>query len=208
MNRVIATIVVPSVFFLLTAGFTLVGSDALAQDTARVANPSDGVCSSGGSCFAKKISLGGKDLPLRGVSLFEYYGFDVYSGAFYADPETNSIDKALEDRPKYLVLEYHRKLERQNFIDNTEFILEKNKEISLPKVRTEMDSLYKLYTDVKQGDRYALGYESGKGMTLYLNGVAQGTILGVDFQKACYSIWISRYSVGKDFTAELLGLKK
>lgn len=178
--------------------------DALAQGAP--ASPAATSCIAG-ACFAKAVSVGGQTLPLKGVSLFEYFRIDLYSGALYITPEVSSIEGALGPVAKRLVLHYHRGLTKANFIESSEKMLAKYPEVSIESIRKELDTLYTLYTDVSPGDRYALEYVPGVGTTLYLNDVAQGTIPGDAFQKAYFSIWLSKYSVSDSFTDELLGIK-
>ena len=166
------------------------------------------VCA-GDACFEKSIVVDGVELPLQGVALFEYWGFDVYSSAFYAPAGTSSIDQALDPKvPKYLVNHYHRKLERQNIEDNSEHILKENPKLSLSALRDRLKVLYKSYTDVKEGDKYAMTYLPGKGTKFTLNGKETVVIEGGDFQKAYFGIWLSRHSVDEDFTKKLLGQRK
>ncbi len=155
-------------------------------------------------CFPNSVEIAGTKLTLRGISLFTYWGFRVYTGAFYAPPEVRTVNQALSDVPKYLVLHYHRGLEAQNFVDNSEYILKQNPDINMQELRPELQKLYKSYGDVKEGDKYALQYIPGQGTTLTLNGKPQGSFPGTDFQKAYFGIWLSNYSVGKDFTRKLL----
>ncbi len=161
----------------------------------------------GGACFSTEHQVGELTLPLKGVSLFEYWSFDVYSAALYAPAEVKDIKGVLGDVPKYLVLEYHRGLERQNIIDNSEYILEKNPQNNMQSLRDRLKVLYENYNDVKDGDRFSMSYVPGKGTTLYYNGKEKKTLPGVDFQQAYFGIWLSRTSVDEDFTQELLGVK-
>lgn len=161
----------------------------------------------GGACFAAEHKIGDLTLPLKGVSLFEYWSFDVYSAALYAPDEVKDIDGVLGDVPKYLVLEYHRGLEKQNIVDNSEYILKENPKNDMQTLRERLKVLYENYNDVKDGDRFSMSYIPGKGTTLFYNGTEKKTLPGVDFQQAYFGIWLSRASVDEDFTEELLGLK-
>jgi hypothetical protein len=167
----------------------------------------------GGVCFEPEYQLPADDvsetspksLGLRGVSLFEYWSIDVYSAALYTEPEVDTIDEVLGDTPKYLVLSYHRSLEKQNIVDNSEHILKSNPNNNMSALRERLDRLYENYSDVKDGDKFSMSYIPGKGTTLYFNGQPKETFPGVDFQRAYFGIWLSKSSVDEDFTQELLG---
>lgn len=152
-------------------------------------------------CFDSAHELAGKPLPLRGISLFEYWSFDVYTGAFFAP----SADAAVAPVHKKLVLHYHRSIEKEDFIKSTRSLMKKNPAVVLEQIEAECEQLFKLFKSVKAGDRYSIEYEPEKGTTLSLNDKPLGTIAGEKFQAAMFGIWLSKHSVGGKFTEELLG---
>lgn len=158
------------------------------------------------ACFTETVTAGNETLKLRGLSLFEYWAFDIYTGAFYTAQDVQNIDGALSDIPKVLVLDYHHALKASEIIENSEHILKKNPNLNLVALRIRLNQLYQSFKNVTDGDRYTMQYLPGEGTTFYLNGVRQLTIPGSDFQKAYFGIWLSQYSVSKDFTKGLLGL--
>ena len=71
-------------------------SDPVKADTVRV----------DGSVFDRQIRVDGTRLELKGTALQRYLVFiKGYAGAFYL-PENTPGTRALDDVPKYLVLEY------------------------------------------------------------------------------------------------------
>ncbi len=152
-------------------------------------------------CFDRQLAGSEQPLPLRGVSLFEYWSFDVYTGAFYA----KSAAAAVAPVAKKLVLHYHRSIEKEDFIKSTRSMMKKNPAVVLEQIEAECELLFKLFKSVKEGDRYSIEYEPEKGTTLSLNDKPLGTIAGEKFQAAMFGIWLSTHSVGSKFTEELLG---
>ena len=66
--------------------------------------------------------------------------------------------------------------------------------------------MYNAYEDVDKGDRYRLEYTPTNQVTcLYLNNVKKVCESGLDFYRAFFGIWLSNYSVNKEFTDLLLG---
>ena len=157
-----------------------------------------------GACFERQVEVDGQSLSLRGIALFEYWLFDVYTGAFYAPKGVDTIEEALSEVPKYLVLHYHRSLERENFIENSEFMLDKNPNVSEKALEKQLKKLYSAYRSVGKGDRYSLSYTVERGTSLFLNSKEQIRIPGREFQKAYFGIWLSKYSVDSEFTKGLL----
>lgn len=152
-------------------------------------------------CFDEQLVVAGQSLPLRGVSLFEYWSFDVYTGAFYAV----SADAAVAPVAKKLVLHYHRGIEKEDFIKSTRSMMKKNPAVALDQIAAECEQLFTLFKSVKEGDRYSIEYNPEKGTTLSLNDKALGTIAGEKFQAAMFGIWLSNHSVDSKFTDALVG---
>lgn len=162
------------------------------------------VCTGSDACFEQRISIEGKELDLQGVSLFRYWGFRVYSAAFYSESKVTSIEDALAPARKYLVLRYHRSLGKKDIIENSDYILNKNPSNSLKDLKEKLDLLYAAFQDVNDGDRFALSYVPKNGTTLYFNGIQKVTIPGENLQRAYFGIWLSSHSVDKGFTERLL----
>lgn len=155
------------------------------------------------TCFQSQSGFSPSPLPIRGAALFRYWSFHVYTAALYAPDGVTSRKELLGDVPKVLVLHYHRKLTRENIVENSEIILKRNPDIRLESIRPELERLYALYRDVEPGDRYALSYTPGRGTVLYLNGAEQGVFKGKEFAHAYFGIWLSDYSVKDEFTKKL-----
>ena len=187
---------------LKTVGCLVLGASVWLE--ALAAMPKAKVCREG-ACFSSRQAIGGTEVPLKGTALLEYLFFDVYSAAFYAEPSIDSSEEALASGRKAIVVQYHRRLEREEFIKSTEELLQNNPTVEVKEIRDELQQLYRMYRDVEAGDRYVAEYVTGHGTTLRLNGMKQGTIPGEKFQRAYFGIWLSRYSVNQEFTEQLLG---
>jgi hypothetical protein len=161
-------------------------------------------------CFAPSIELGGETLSLRGFSTFRYWGLRVYTGALYAPPSAQSRDAVRGETRKKLVLCYHRSLSPDQFQEKSQEVLEDTPGIELTALEPHLSALNKSYVEVKEGDRYAITYEPSSGtMKLVFNEREPGlvTIQSRSFAKTYFGIWLSEYSVGNQFTAELFGEK-
>lgn len=154
-------------------------------------------------CFAPQTIVGEEPVKLQGISLFEYWSFDVYTGAFYS--AGRGVDAALAPLAKKLVLYYHRAISKEDFITSTQAMMKKNPSVNLKEIAAECARLFELFQSVKPGDRYSIEFVNGRGTTLSLNDKALGTIAGDAFQRAMFGIWLSKYSVGAKFTDRVLG---
>jgi hypothetical protein len=163
-----------------------------------------------GCCFAPSTTLGGEKLLLRGVSSFRYWGFRVYTGALYAPPTAKTPDAVRGETKKKLILCYHRSLSPEQFQEKSQEVLEETPGLDPITLQPHLSVINSSYVGVKEGDRYAITYDPSSGtMTLSLNEREPGlaVIQSRSFAKAYFGIWLSDYSVGKQFTAELLGDK-
>jgi hypothetical protein len=159
-------------------------------------------------CFAPTVELSGEILSLRGLSTYRYWGFRVYTGALYAPRVAQSREAVRGEVKKKIVLCYHRSLSPEQFREKSQEVLEDSPGLDLNTLEPHLSAINKAYVEVKEGDRYAITYAPSSGtMKLLLNDREPGLVAinSASFAKAYFGIWLSEYSVGKDFTAALFG---
>lgn len=164
-----------------------------------------------GCCFASRIELEGESLSLRGLSTFRYWGLRVYTGALYAPLAAKTRDSVRGEVRKKLILCYHRSLRPDQFREKSQEVLEETPGLDLKTLEPFLSTINNSYVAVQEGDRYAIiYYPSSSTMKLIFNErePALATIQSAEFARAYFGIWISEYSVGEDFTAEIFGEKK
>lgn len=161
-------------------------------------------------CFSPSAELGGDTLSLRGVSTFRYWGLRIYTGALYAPLTARTRDAVRGESRKKLVLCYHRSLSPDQFQDRSQGVLEDNPELDLATLEPYLSAINKAYVGVKAGDRYAITYDPSSGTMKLLFNEREPELVAIDspsFAKAYFGIWLSEYSVGKQFTDEIFGEK-
>jgi hypothetical protein len=169
------------------------------------AQPSPSVCRDE-FCFPAQENVAGVSLTLRGVSTFRYWGFRVYTGALYLPASEVSQVAVVGETPKKLVLRYHRSVSVDQFVEKSEETLEEHPKLSVQKLRPFLSRMKALYVPVVEGDTYAITYQPAQGtLRLFFNEQLLGEITDREFASAYFGIWVSDYSVGKEFTDELLG---
>jgi hypothetical protein len=164
-----------------------------------------------GCCFTPSIKVGGETLSLRGVSGFRYWGFRVYTAALYAPLAAQTRDAVRGETRKKLVLCYHRSLSPEQFQEKSQEVLEDTPGLDLTTLEPHLSAINNAYVGVTEGDRYSITYQPSSGtMNLFFNEREPGlvSIQSRAFAKAYFGIWLSEYSVGKQFTAELFGEKE
>ncbi|MCG8642734.1 MAG: chalcone isomerase family protein [Desulfobacterales bacterium] len=171
-----------------------------------VRGSSAGQMSIDGTAFATQIEAGGEVLHIKGVALLRYLIFiKAYTGAFYL-PQGVDGSRALDEIPRYLVLEYRVAISAQDFADATyQKIKESVSSEEFQRIEPQINAINRLYLDVDPGDRYALTYIPGRGTQLSLNGTPLGTVEGPEFSRALFSIWIGDNPIDGYFRDRLLG---
>jgi hypothetical protein len=155
--------------------------------------------------FADRLETHGRELVLRGLGLLRYrVVFRAYVAALYL-PEDVAPERALQDVPKRLEIEYFWAIDAADIARAGEEILARN----VPPERMEalasrLEQLHALYEDVEPGDRYALGYVPGRGTELSRNGAVLGTIEGADFARAYFSIWLGEAPIDDSLREQLM----
>ena len=158
-------------------------------------------------CFDRALRQGEEVLPLRGMAHYTFWGFSVYTAAFYAPEKKGTLDILAGDVPRALVLHYHRTLQADDFIESSEKTLEKNKKIPKATIREPLQKLYLLYERVGEGDRYTLSYQPDQGTSLALNGALKGIVPGETFARAYFGLWLTAEGLHRRNWRKLLGMK-
>lgn|GEM_PF-1422411 len=144
-------------------------------------------------------------LSLRGQSAFTYWGFSVYKAALHLMEHDTEPQKSLGTNAVRLEITYDRDFTPQDFIESGEELMKNNPEVKFAKIAAQVAEMNRLYQAVKIGDTYTISYSPDSGLSLALNGQVLGTVQGPEFARAYLGIWLSKHSISKRFTEELLG---
>lgn len=155
--------------------------------------------------FARRIEVSGRELTLHAVGRFRWKRLvRVYAGALYRGARV-APRELLDDVPKRLEIEYFRGFSADDFVRSTEGLIRRNMGADVAaRLAPEIAALNGLYRAVEPGDRYALTYLPGRGLTLALNDRELGTIPGEQFARAVFSMWLGPDPLDRSFRDELL----
>jgi hypothetical protein len=155
--------------------------------------------------FAPQVQARDVTLALHGVGLLRWrWVVKAYVAGLYL-PESVAAPAALDDVPKRLEIHYFHAIDGGAFGPAAEKVLRASLDgETLARLRPRLDTLSRLYEDVRPGDRYALTYLPGVGTELALNGVPRGTIPGADFAAAYFSIWLGKSPIDSALRAQLV----
>lgn len=169
-----------------------------------VAGPAHGASIEGVE-FPEYREWGGTELRLNGVGLLRYrIVFKGYVAALYLG-EGVEAERALDDVPRRLEIEYFWPIPADAFAAATRDGIARHVDSdTLRRLEGSIARINQLYTDVEPGDRYALTYVPGLGTELALNGGPLGRIEGAEFSSALFSIWLGEHPFDASLREQLL----
>lgn len=152
------------------------------------------------------IDVHGQRMTLRGESLLRVgYVFKVYQARLFVG-EDHATANVQDDVPKRLEISYLRDIKAADIIRIGDETLQRQLPADqLAALQSRLQTINRWYTDVRDGDTYALTYVPGHGCELALNGTSLGVIEGADFARAYFGIWLDPRTSYKEFRRELLG---
>lgn len=154
--------------------------------------------------FAESVTISDAPLSLAGLALLRYRViFKGYVAGLYL-PAGTAPQRALEDVPKRLELEYFWSIGGKDIAEAGDELLRRNvDDATFASLAKRVKQINALYQDVEPGDRYALSYVPGIGTELAKNGRALGVIPGADFAKAYFAIWLGDDPIDAPFRDQL-----
>ena len=156
------------------------------------------------SCFPRETTIGEATVALRGAGTLRWWGFRVYSAAFYTASRSDDTASFLGKEPHRLVISYYRDIKAADIVKATNVALDQNPDIDRAAVQPAFDRINASYVDVKAGDRYELVYDPAVGTSLLHNGTLVDTIPGEDFAAALFGIWLSPHALSSSLRHKLL----
>ncbi len=159
-----------------------------------------------GVTLPDKANVGGTTLVLNGMGLREKFTFDVYVGGLYLTAKSKDGGKIVnDDAPKRMVMHFLRDVDKEKLIETLDEALKKQKI-----AKDKRAKLRGWMRDAKEGDQIIIDYVPGKGTT-FIDKPAKGsqkpmgTIEGIEFMKAIFSIYVGKNPADEDLKKGLLG---
>lgn len=155
--------------------------------------------------FNDKHLVDGHQLEVTGVALLKWaLIFDIYAGAFYLPTGYAGKDWS-KDIPKHLELYYFRGFKAEEFSGASEELLREALAFeNYRRLEERLQEFYRLFRDIRQGDRYTLTYTPSRGTELRLNNRLLGAVPGHDFAVAYFGLWLGSRPINDTFRDRLL----
>lgn len=153
--------------------------------------------------------VGDNILTLNGAGMREKLWFDLYVGSLFVQQKTTSGSEVMNaDAPMVVTLDITSSvITREKMVDAIMEGFEKSTKKNVGPYQKRIDQLLGAFSgDIVVGDKFALVYEPGKGVTLLKNGEAKTTVEGLDFKKVLFGIWLGADPVDDDLKEGMLGL--
>lgn len=159
-----------------------------------------------GITFPPKITVNEQNLIYNGSGLREKYTFDLYVAALYLPRPSMDANKVINDDAEVAIhIEIvSGKVTRDKFVET---VKEGFGKASHGKATSEQISEFMGFfkSEFKVGDKIHLEYAPGKGVEVVKNGTKIGTMKGLEFKKALFSIWLGTSPADKALKNGLLG---
>lgn len=159
-----------------------------------------------GVTFDAKTTINGKTLLYNGSGLREKYTFDLYVAALYLRRPSMDANKIISDDDEmgiHLQL-VSNKVTRDKFVETVKEGF--GKSTSGKATDAEIKTFMGFFTgEFKDGDKIHLEYTPGKGVSAIKNGKTLGTVPGLEFKKALFSIWLGSKPADATLKKGMLG---
>ncbi len=155
------------------------------------------------------LEFKGSKLTLNGAGLREKFFLDLYVMGLYVKNKTKDAKKIINaDEP--MVANLHivsRLVTRDKMMSSIQEGFEKALGGKISAMQPKIDKFKSYFKkELKVGDLVSLRYAPGEGTAAYLNNQYLGTIKGLDFKKALFTIWLGEDPVDEDLKEGILGL--
>ena len=144
----------------------------------------------GGKVLPDKMKAGENELFLNGAGLRKKLIIKVYAGALYLKESCSDANAIIEaDEPTAVKMHFiYKAVAPEKLIEawNTGF-----GKSDISNLREEIKIFNSYFTeDAKKNDIYDIIYIPEEGTSVYMNNEMKGTIPGLEFKKAVFSIWL------------------
>lgn len=160
-----------------------------------------------GVTMADAITVEGKPLVLNGMGIRKatILRIKAYVAGLYLERRSRSAAEIVRsEQVKRLDVVMLRDVDRDDAVDAWRTGLKKNG-ADMAKLKTRFDQLAGWISDLAEHDTLSFLYVPGSGITMFVKGQRKGTITGVDFASAMFSIWLGSDPVDESLKDGLLG---
>jgi hypothetical protein len=154
------------------------------------------------------MTAGMDELLLNGAGFRKKLFIKVYAAGLYLKEKETDPQKIIDaDEPMAIRMHFvYSEVSSKKLVDawNKGFVNGTGGNIS--PIKTEIDTFNAYFSQVaKEDDIYDIIYIPDRGLSVYIKGELKGTIKGLDFKKAVFSIWLGEKPADAKLKKKMLG---
>jgi len=138
--------------------------------------------------------MAGKDkLLLNGAGFRKKLFIKVYAGGLYLKEKQTDSQKIIAlDEPMAIRMHFvYDGVSSKKLINGWNEGFKNGTDGNIEPIKAEIDKFNSYFAEeAKKNDIYDIIYNPGQGVSVYIKGTLKGTIPGLDFKKAVFSIWL------------------
>ena len=154
------------------------------------------------------MMAGTDELLLNGAGFRKKVFIKVYAAGLYLKEKQTDPQKIMDaDTPMAIRMHFvHSKVSSKKLVDawNEGFVNGTGGNIA--PIKTEIDTFNAFFSqEAKKNDIYDIIYIPEQGVSVYIKGELKGSIKGLDFKKAAFSIWLGKKPADSKLKRKMLG---
>jgi hypothetical protein len=162
----------------------------------------------GGVSLPDSLKAGKAELMLNGAGLRKAMVFvKVYAGGLYLEEKNSDPGKIIDaDEAMAIKMHFIRDVPNEDLVKAWNEGFAKATGGNIAPIKTEIDTFNGFFSEeAKEGDVYDIIYSPGAGVAVYMKGTLKGTIPGLAFKKAVFSIWLGEDPADSGLKKGMLG---
>lgn len=145
----------------------------------------------GGVIIPDTMSIDSGELVLNGTGIRKKFGFKVYAAGLYLKAKTTASQEIINaDEPMAITMTWKRsgpvKKVTDVFSDGFKYAAADNYD----QLKPDIDKFLGTVVKAEKKDIWKYLYTPGKGTAIYYNDKLSTTIVGLDFKKALFAVWL------------------
>ena len=149
-----------------------------------------------------------KNLVLNGQGTRDKFFIDLYVGGLYLKQKSTDAGQIIDaDEPMNIRLHIVSSLiTSKKMEDGTREGFDKATDGNIEPIKEKIETFLSVFTEeIKEDDIYDFLYTPSTGVQIYKNSKLKETIIGLEFKKALYGIWIGKNPAQESLKEDMLG---
>lgn len=159
--------------------------------------------------FPAKLIHNKTELVLNGAGVRKKSFFKIYvAGLYLTEKSKNAVAICDADKPMVIRLQITSDMVNSNNMSKAiREGFDKSTAGNINPIKDRIEAFIEIFNKekIKEGDLYEIWYIPGQGVQPFKNGKYQTTVVGLDFKKALFGIWLADKPADIDLKKALLG---